>query len=184
MYWVAVNAIPRMAGQERVRGLDVPFPTCFSISQPHLHSIATTAPTIYLRTVSNSTSIMQDRTIVNAQLFLPEPLRLNSYNWEVYKIAIHALCYANDLQEHLAKHAYEGRLCGGPQDEEARRKWGDDDQLCKALIVLNIQPEMLGRACEIREAYHSRERGAAYLWDLVVRYEGHYPGCKKRKESC
>lgn len=128
--------------------------------------------------------VQQDRTIVNAQLFLPEPLRLNSYNWEVYKIAIHALCYANDLQEHLAKHAYEGRLCGGPQDEEARRKWGDDDQLCKALIILNIQPEMLGRACEIREAYHSRERGAAYLWDLVVRYEGHYPGCKKRKESC
>ncbi len=127
--------------------------------------------------------MQQDRPIINTQLFLPEPLRLNSYNWEVYKIAIHALCFANDLQEHLAKHAYEGRPCGDG-DDAARRKWGDDDQLCKALIVLNIQPEMLGRACEIREAYHSRERCAAYLWDLVVRYEGHYPGCKKRKESC
>ena len=103
----------------------------------------------------------QDRIIINTQLFLPESLRLNSYNWEVYKIAIHALCFANDLQEHLSKHSCDGRLCGGAQDEDAHRKWAEDDQFCKALIVLNIQPEMLSHVCEIREAYHSRERGAA-----------------------
>ncbi|KAI0630570.1 hypothetical protein C8Q77DRAFT_1133971 [Trametes polyzona] len=146
---------------------------------------ATTASTIVLHTAPASSFTTMARTIVNTQLFLPEPFRLTAYNWEVYKIAIHALCFANELQEHLVKHTYEGRFClGAQQDEDARRKWNEDDQLCKALIVLNIQPDMLARACDIREAYHSRDRPAAFLWDLVVRYENHYPTCKKRKEIC
>ncbi|KAI0819138.1 hypothetical protein BC628DRAFT_1424040 [Trametes gibbosa] len=149
-----------------------------------LHQRTTTAPSIFIHIPPASPLRMQDRIIINTQLFLPESLRLNSYNWEVYKIAIHALCFANDLQEHLSKHSCDGRLCGGAQDEDAHRKWAEDDQFCKVLIVLNIQPEMLSHACEIREAYHSRERGAAYLWDLVIRCEGYYPGCKKRKDIC
>ncbi|KAI0675725.1 hypothetical protein C8Q78DRAFT_345494 [Trametes maxima] len=123
------------------------------------------------------------RTILNTQLFLPDPMRLNTYNWEVYKIAIHALCHANHLQEHLERHAHADGPCA---HEDDLRKWDEDDQLCKALIVLNIQPELLGRACKIREAYHSKDRGAAYLWELVNGCEGYFsgPACKKRREAC
>ena len=123
------------------------------------------------------------RIIINEQLFLPELMRLNTYNWEVYKIAIHALCHANGLQDHLEKHVFDGAVCA-PLDDPGARRWAEDDQLCKALIVLNIHPEMLERACDIRAAYLSEERGAAYLWELVVRYEGCFPAPRKRREVC
>ncbi|KAI0667870.1 hypothetical protein C8Q78DRAFT_1081750 [Trametes maxima] len=112
------------------------------------------------------------------QLFLPDSMRLNAYNWEVYKIAILALCHTNHLHEHLERQAPAGGPC---VHEDALRKWGEDDELCKVLIVLNIQPELLARACKIREAYHSRDRSAAYLWELMNGCEGYFAGhmCKR-----
>ncbi|KAI0323544.1 hypothetical protein GY45DRAFT_1290045 [Cubamyces sp. BRFM 1775] len=100
-----------------------------------------------------------------SEVFLPEHLRLGAGQWPEFQLAMKTIFELNDLPlAHLENVACPRLLLTA--DEERRRggRWSTDDDLCKAIIVLNVRGDHV-RFSELE----IDKCTAAELWELLKR---------------
>ena len=100
-----------------------------------------------------------------SEVFLPEHLRLSAGQWPEFQLAIKTIFQLNDLPlAHLENVACPRLLLS--VDEERRRgdRWLTDDDICKAIIVLNVRGDYV-RFTELE----IDKCNAAELWELLKR---------------
>ncbi|KAI0358059.1 hypothetical protein OH77DRAFT_1238918 [Trametes cingulata] len=84
-----------------------------------------------------------DQNIDIPALFLPPHLRLGPTNWAEFRHAIETICTLHGVAQNLHHDKVwppPFRGCPIPQEElNEREDWQRNDELCKAIITLNIR---------------------------------------------
>ncbi|EIW58265.1 uncharacterized protein TRAVEDRAFT_47430 [Trametes versicolor FP-101664 SS1] len=102
-------------------------------------------------------------SILTSELFLPNHLRLGSDNWLEFKLAIETILRAKGLPlTHLK--CTPGCPTALGTDHTAHERWAADDELCKAVILLNVRSEHM----HLAEMEHE-QWAAADLWAMLMR---------------
>ncbi|KAI0774764.1 hypothetical protein BD413DRAFT_655235 [Trametes elegans] len=97
--------------------------------------------------------------ILSTDLFLPEHLRLGSTNWLEFKLAIETVLQVKGIPlAHLkSSECPRAPYLGG------EKTWAEDDQLCKAIVLLNVRPDHVRFATLAHEPW-----SAAEVWETLV----------------
>ncbi|KAI0642141.1 hypothetical protein C8Q79DRAFT_887671, partial [Trametes meyenii] len=99
---------------------------------------------------------------LGSELFFPDHLRLGPSNWLEFKLAVETLFRVKNLPLAHLKHVECPRSLSA--DKDARERWAVEDQLCRAILLLNVRSSFLPFA----ELEHE-QWGAAEVWDMLVR---------------
>lgn len=103
---------------------------------------------------------------LTSELFLPAHLRLGQHNWLEFKLAIETVLRVKGIPvEHLRGQVGREarRTLSGEEGKQQREKWLADDELCKAIIVLNVRSEHLRFAAYALEQWPAEEMWTALM---------------------
>ncbi|KAI0369172.1 hypothetical protein BV20DRAFT_968364 [Pilatotrama ljubarskyi] len=90
---------------------------------------------------SNKVPAIQD-------IIFPAHLRLRAGNWENYRLAVEIACRLHGVESHLDTSASTPL----PADGEGRARWMREDELCKAIIIFNVE-NFAGLEVSTKERY-------------------------------
>lgn len=99
--------------------------------------------------------------ILTSELFLPDHLRLGPDNWLEFKLAIETILRLKGLP--LTHFKYTKSPTARCTDQAAHERWAADDELCKAVILLNVRSEHMYFAAMEHEQW-----AAADLWAMLM----------------
>ncbi|KAI0832113.1 hypothetical protein BC628DRAFT_585153 [Trametes gibbosa] len=98
---------------------------------------------------------------LTSELFLPTHHQLGPYNWLEFKYAIETILRVKGLPLAHLRHSECPRVHA--TDEDALAQWAADDELCKAIVVLNVRSDHV-RFAELEHEHWT----AAEVWDALV----------------
>ncbi|KAI0358054.1 hypothetical protein OH77DRAFT_1397823 [Trametes cingulata] len=99
----------------------------------------------------------------STELFLPVHLHLGPTNWLEFKLAIETVFRVKGLPLAHLKPAGCPYALPADNSKEERERWRADDELCKALILLNV------RSDHVRFAELEHEQWtAAEVWKMLL----------------
>lgn len=112
------------------------------------------------------------RDMPMSELFLPSHLQLDlsSFggppNWEAYRHAIMTILRVKGLDGHLAASPEPTSVL----IEERSKGWDDDDELCKALITLNVKHDF--KTLKWHAEDQAQKTASAVWWELGEHVDG------------
>ena len=140
-----------------------------------------TLVTLEYQTRATSHPVYRDIStdVALSDLFLPEHLRLGPHNWLEFKHAIETVLRMKGIPtahlEYVRCPSFllpplamvtDGKQSSEEDEKKVRERWAADDELCKALIVLNVRSE------HVRLALCEHERAtAAGLWAALMDHD-------------
>ncbi|KAI0369174.1 hypothetical protein BV20DRAFT_416049 [Pilatotrama ljubarskyi] len=99
---------------------------------------------------------------LSCELFLSQHFHLGPSNWLEFKLAIETVFRVKGLP--LAHLKHTERPHAFIADKEEQERWKADDELCKAIILLNVRSDHVPFA----ELEHEQWT-AAEVWDMLLR---------------
>ncbi|KAI0800685.1 hypothetical protein C8Q74DRAFT_1214539 [Fomes fomentarius] len=113
-----------------------------------------------------------NRDMPMSELFLPSHLQLDlssfggPLNWEAYQHAIMAILRVKGLDGHLVASSEPASVL----IEERSKGWEDDDELCKALITLNVKHDFKNLKWHAEDL--ARKTASTVWWELGQHVDG------------
>ncbi|KAH9847313.1 hypothetical protein C2E23DRAFT_522711 [Lenzites betulinus] len=101
---------------------------------------------------------------ITSELFIPTPHQLGPYNWLEFKLVIETLLRVKNLPLAHLRHSECPHTHAA--DKDALARWAADDELCKALIVLNVRSDHL-RIAQLEHEHYT----AAEVWNMLTQHD-------------